>query len=85
MKADCEWEGSRAPSVRTLFNDPHAIPAVLEFLEDTKVGQMPSKVLLRGGMEIEGTNLEDIELWVEDSRAQEIEEYEEEDGLGPAL
>ena len=85
VKADCEWGGSRAPSVRTLFNDPRAIPAVLEFLKDTKVGQMPSEVLLRGGMEIEGNDLEDIELWVEGSRAQEIEEYEEEDGPGPPL
>ena len=85
MKADCEWEGSRAPSVRMLLNDPHAIPAVLEFLEDIKVGQMPSEALLRGGMKIERTDLENIELWVEDSRAQEIEEYEEEDGPGPPL
>ena len=85
MKADCEWEGSRAPSVRTLFNNPCAIPAVLEFLEDTYVGQMPSEALLRGGMEIEGTDLEDIELWVEDIRAQEIEEYEVEEGPGPPL
>ena len=85
VKADCEWGGLRAPSVRTLFNDPRAIPAVLEFLEDTKVGQMPSEVLLRGGMEIQGKDLEDIELWVEGSTAQEIEEYEEEDGPGPPL
>ena len=62
MKADCEWEASRAHLVRTLFNDPRTIPAVREFLEDTKVGQMPSEALLRGGMEIEGTDLEDIEL-----------------------
>ena len=83
MKADCEWKASRAPLVRTLFNDPRAIPAVLEFLENTKVGPMPSQALLRGGMEIEGEDLEDIELRAEDSGAQEIEEYEEEDGPGP--
>ena len=46
---------------------------------------MPSEVLLRGGMEIEGKDLEDIELWVKGSRAQEIDEYEEEDGPGSPL
>ena len=49
VKADCEWGGPRAPSVRTLFNDPRAIPAVLEFLKDTKVGQMPSPTWGRDG------------------------------------
>ena len=53
VKADCEWKGPHASSVRTLFNDPRAIPAVLEFLEDTKVGRMPSQVLLGGGIEMD--------------------------------
>ena len=84
VKADCEWGGPRAPSVRTLFNDPRAIPAVLEFLQDTKVGQMPSQILLRGGVEVE-EDLEDVELWAEDSEAREREENEEEDEPGPPL
>ena len=85
VKADCEWGGPRARSVRTLFNGPRAMPAVLEFLEDTKVGRMPSQVLLGGGIEMEVEDLEDIELWAEDSRAQEVEENEEEDVPGPPL
>ena len=85
MKADCEWGTSRAPSVRTLFKDPRAIPAVLEFLQDTKAGQMPSQILLRGGIEVEEEDLEDIELWAEDSGGREVEENEEEDGPGPPL
>ena len=85
VRADCEWGGPRAPSVRTLFNDPRAIPAVLDFLKDTKVGQMPSQVLLRGGIEVVVEDLEDIELWAEESRAREVEENEEEDGPGPPL
>ena len=86
VKADCEWGGPRAPSVRTLFNDPRAIPAVLEFLEDTKVGKMPSQVLLGGGVEMEkGEDFKDIELWAEESRAQEVDDYEEEDEPGPPL
>ena len=36
-------------------------------------------------MEMDGEDLEDIGLWAEDSRAQEVEEYEEEDEPGPPL
>lgn len=37
VEADCEWGGPRAPSVRLLFRDPRTTPALLEFLEDTRV------------------------------------------------
>ena len=37
-------------------------PAVLEFLEDTRVGGMPSRVLLAGGLDAEEEELEEIEL-----------------------
>ena len=36
-------------------------------------------------MEVEEEDLEDIELWAEDSGAREGEENEEEDGPGPPL
>ena len=35
VEADCGRTG--APSIRHIFNDPHATPAVLEFLEDNVV------------------------------------------------
>ena len=38
----CEWERQRAPSVRLMFNDVRAAPAVLSFLRDTRVARMIS-------------------------------------------
>ena len=46
---DCEWGGSRAPSMRTLSGDTRATAAVLEFLETTRVGRMPGRVLMAEG------------------------------------
>ena len=37
MGKDCGWERPRAPAVRKLW-DERATEAVLEFLEDTRVG-----------------------------------------------
>ena len=37
-----EWEKPRAPSVRLLFDDMRAAPAVLTFLRDTRVGRIIS-------------------------------------------
>ena len=50
-----------------------------------RTGQIPSQILLRGGREVEEEDLEDIELWAEDSGGREVEENEEEDGPGPPL
>ena len=36
----CEWKHPRAPSVRLLFQDERATPAVLTFLRETKVGRV---------------------------------------------
>ena len=36
----CKWKHPRAPTVRLLFEDERATPAVLNFLRDTKVGHM---------------------------------------------
>ena len=50
VESDCAWERPRAPSVRLLFGDERATPALLEFLEDTRVGRMPGwpSSVLRG-------------------------------------
>ena len=71
MEADCE-SGPRAPSVRRLFRDPRATPAVLEFLRDTRVGRMP-------GLELYGVREEELgsglDLWAgEESSGDEGDE-----------
>ena len=38
----CEWERPRAPSVRRMFEDVRATPAVLSFRRDTWAGRMVS-------------------------------------------
>ena len=38
----CEEREPVTPSLRTMFDDPRAAPAVLTFLRDTKVGMMIS-------------------------------------------
>ena len=78
VEVSCEG-GPRVSSVRGLFQDPRAIPAVLEFLRKTRVGKMP-------GLEIHGIQEDelgqDIELWAEDGEASD-EDHEREGGPGP--
>ena len=47
-------------SVRLLFGDERATPALLEFLEDTRVGRVPDLALF--GAMGEESGLEEIEL-----------------------
>lgn len=61
VEKGCEWKSPRALSVRLLFRDERAIPALLEFLDDTRVGRVPSLALL--GMERDEEELGEIELW----------------------
>ena len=42
----CEWKGPRTPEVR-LFDDVRAAPAVLTFLQDTRVGRISPQALRR--------------------------------------
>ena len=85
VEIDCEWGAPRAPSVRALFRDVRATLALLEFLEDTRVGHMPSQILLAGGR-VEGEdNMEVLELLSQGEEAETSEEREEGDGpAGPA-
>ena len=82
-ESDCEWGCQRAPSARLLFGDVRATPAVLELLEDTRVGRIPGQILLAGGPDVEEDDLEEIEVWAPEEGAREIEISEEEDGPGP--
>ena len=79
VEKDCEWKSPRAPSVRLLFRDERATPALLEFLEGTRVGRMPGLALM-GVME-EESDLEDIVLWPAEGEGSE--EESEESGPGP--
>ena len=71
--------------MRVLFRDMRATPALLEFLEDTRVGRMPSQILLAGGRVEDEDDLEVLELWPQEEEAEISEESEEEDGPGPPL
>ena len=62
---------SKGPFGCLLFRDARATPALLEFLEDAKMGRMPGQILLGGGLVEEG------EIGSEES--------EEEDGADPPL
>ena len=79
VERDCEWESPRAPSVRLLFRDARATPAVLEFLSDTRVGRMPGLALF--GVQEEESGLEEIELVAQGEEAPGSDN--EEDGPGP--
>ena len=64
----------RAPSVRLLFRDERASPALLEFLEDTRVGRMPGLALM--GVLEEESELEEIVLWPAEGEGSEEESEE---------
>ena len=73
--------------MRRLFGDERAVPAILEFLEDTRVGEMPGRILLAGGPDLEEEELECFSLQVqgEGEDGTGISSSEEEDGPGPPL
>ena len=82
---DCEWGG--APSIRFLFGNERAVPAILEFLERTTVRKVPGRALLAGGHGLEGEELEIFSLQVlgEEEEVSDVSSSEEEDGLDPPL
>ena len=73
--------------MRFLFGNERAVPAVLEFLEGTRVGKMPGRILLAGGPDLEEEELECVSLQVpgEEEGGTEISSSEEEDGPSPPL
>ena len=85
VEADCEWGSPRALSVRLLFQNARATPALLEFLEGTRVGWMRGQILLGGGMVKDEDELEEIALGPQGEEEARSEESEEEDGPGPPL
>ena len=80
-----ETGGGGAPSVRKLFGGKNT-KAILEFLEKTKVGKMPSWVLLAGGPDLEEEELEGFSLLVSDEDVEtECSSSGEEGGPGPPV
>ena len=74
----CRWKHPRAQTVRLLFEDQRATPAVLHFLRETKVG----RVVTLAPPEVEWEEeLEEVNLWLEEEEGQESEN--EEGGPGP--
>ena len=63
------------------------VPAILEFLADTRVGKMPSQIQLAGDPEVDAEDLDIISLQVqrEEENGTGICSSEEEDGPGPPL
>ena len=85
VQRDCELGGPRAPSVHRLFGDARATPAVLEFLEDTRVGRMPGRVIFAGGPDVDENDLEEIVMWAPEEEGAGNSEISEEDGPNPPL
>ena len=84
VRADSAWGG--APSIRRLFGDERNVKAILEFLEKTKVGKMPSLVLLAGGPDLEEEELEGFSLQVLGEVDETgISSSEDEEGVSPLV
>ena len=85
VRAETGWGG--APGIRKLFGDERNVKAILEFLEATKVGKMPGRVLLAGGPDLEEEDLEGFSLQVlgEEEIDTEVSSSGDEDGPGPPI
>ena len=81
---DTGWGG--APTIRRLFGDERNVKAILEFLEKTKVGKMPGRILLAGGPDLEEEDLEGFSLQVlEEEVETDVSSSGDEDGPGPPI
>ena len=72
---------------RRLFGDERAVPAILEFLKETRVGKMSGRILLAGGPDLEEEDLACVSLRVqgEGDDGTGISSSEEEEGPAPPL
>jgi len=75
----CRWRHPRAPAVRLLFKEK-AIPALLDFLRRTRVGEIVSLSSLPEGVE-DLDETEEIELrpWEGEDGWEEVHEAEAEE------
>ena len=85
QKVRAETGEGGAPSVRKLFGGKNT-KAILEFLEKTRVGKMPSRVLLAGGPDLEEEELEGFSLLVSEEDVEtECSSSGDENGPGPPV
>ena len=70
-----------------LFRDERNTGAILEFLEGTKIGKMPGRILLAGGQDLEEEELEGVSLQVLEDEGDEtgVSSSGDEDGPGPPI
>ena len=73
-----------APSVRKLFEGRNT-KAILEFLEKTRVGKMPSRIMLAGGPDLEEEELDGFSLLVSEDVETEVSSSGDEGGPGPPV
>ena len=86
QRVRAETGGGGAPSVRKLFGNEKNTGAILEFLEKTRVGKMPGRVLLAGGPDLEEEELEGLSLQVSEGEVEtEVSSSGDEDGPGPPV
>ena len=78
---DSGWGG--APSIRKLFRNEKNVPAIMEFLEKTKVGKMPSRVLLAGGPDLEEEEMDGYSLQILGGDEEETGASSSEEDNGP--
>ena len=84
VRVEMGWGGG--PSIRKLFGDERNVKAILEFLEGTKVGKMPGRVLLAGGPDLEEEELEGFSLQVLEEEVQtNVSSSGDEGGPGPPI
>ena len=85
QKVRAETGEGVAPLVRKLFREKNT-KAILEFLEGSKVGKIPSRVLPAGGADLEEEELEGVSLLVSDEDVEtEISSSGDEDRPGPPV
>ena len=87
QRVRAELGEERAPSIRRLFGDERNVKAILEFLEGTKVGKMPGRILLAGGPDLEEEDLGGVSLQVLDEEEGNtgISSSEDEGRLDPLI
>ena len=84
VRLETGWGG--VPSIRKLFGDERNVKAILEFLERTKVGKMPSRILLAGGPDLEEEELDSVSLQVSEEDVEtEVSSSGDEGGPGPPI
>ena len=68
-----------------LFGNERAAPAILDFLERTRVGKMPGRILLAGGPDLEEEELETFPYRWQERRKKGLRSVRARKRMGQAL